>query len=149
MDSHPTDFEDRTTLVADEMITDIHPGMAVTDELPPGMDMSSAQVLQVIRRMHPYRATPDSVPSEVWRCIAESVAEPLSCYFTELITQRTIPRSYAGCRVVGVWKRKGNPMSTCNYRPVALMKTEAKLMSRMILIQLTKTLSTHSSQFGS
>eukprot|EP00971_Amphidinium_carterae_P271605 5389359-Amphidinium_carterae.2 len=40
-------------------------------------------------------------------------------------------------------------MSASNYRPVALMKTEAKLMSRMILMQLTKTLATHASQFGS
>eukprot|EP00971_Amphidinium_carterae_P349659 6491138-Amphidinium_carterae.1 len=149
MSSYPTDFEDRLTLVADEPITDVHPGMSVVDELPSGMDMSPGQVLQVIRRMHLYRATPDMVPSEVWRVIADLVAEPLSTFFSELVTRRVIPRSYAGCRIVGVWKRKGNPMSASNYRPVALMKTEAKLMSRMILMQLTKTLATHASQFGS
>eukprot|EP00971_Amphidinium_carterae_P214410 4255073-Amphidinium_carterae.4 len=147
--SYPIDFEDRAVLVADEPITDIHPGMTVQDELPSDMDMSPGQVLQVIRRMHPYRANPDSVPSEVWRVIADIVAEPLSAHFTELITRRVIPRAYAGCRIVGVWKRKGNPLSPGSYRPVALMKTEAKLMSRMILLQLTKTLAAHASQFGS
>eukprot|EP00971_Amphidinium_carterae_P180966 3590313-Amphidinium_carterae.1 len=99
--------------------------------------------------MHPRKAAPDLVPAETWKFVSHLVAEPLAHLFTDFCRRRCVPLAYAGSKVVAVYKRKGCPHSAASFRPISLMKVEAKLFSRLILEQLAKTLSHHAGQFGS
>eukprot|EP00971_Amphidinium_carterae_P102628 2031534-Amphidinium_carterae.2 len=139
------DFEDRTTLLFDDPS-----GAAAHSE--PDSDVyvySADQILRTIKQQPQHKVTPDAIPAEAWHIIAPQAAEPLAKYFTELQRCVAVPRSFAGARIVGVWKKKGDQMTVTQYRPISLMKFEAKLWSKLILGQLTARLRHHRGQYGS
>eukprot|EP00971_Amphidinium_carterae_P283387 5626062-Amphidinium_carterae.1 len=143
------DFEDRSTMIYDEGGPYEH--SAPHDKQPVDEEICflPADVHHAIARMPTRKASPDAVPSETWKPLSDLVAAPLASLFTDYCSCRGLPLAYAGSKVVAIWKKKGSPFLTCNYRPIALMKVEAKIMARMILQQLQRTLKFHAGQFGS
>eukprot|EP00971_Amphidinium_carterae_P174632 3461760-Amphidinium_carterae.1 len=47
------------------------------------------------------------------------------------VRKGAVPQSYAGARLVPVYKKKGSPLRCSSYRPVALLMLEAKLLARL------------------
>eukprot|EP00971_Amphidinium_carterae_P342965 6482459-Amphidinium_carterae.2 len=157
-------FEDRATLIYDdpsitdgallahrhsneaEDLADSHHGSDADGDL---VQFTAQDVQNVIARMPARKATPDLIPSEAWKLVAEQTSPALAAMFNLYIRHKCVPASFAGSRIVSVWKKKGSVLSPGSYRPIALMKTESKLMSRLILSQLTLRLKHHSAQFGS
>eukprot|EP00971_Amphidinium_carterae_P212917 4225777-Amphidinium_carterae.2 len=139
------DFENRATLLFDDPL-----GAAAHDAHDSDAYVYSAdQILRTIRQLPQHKVTPDAIPAEVWHIIAPQAVEPLAKFFTELQESVAVPRSFAGARIVGVWKKKGDQMTATQYRPISLMKFEAKLWSKLLLGQLTARLRHHRGQYGS
>eukprot|EP00971_Amphidinium_carterae_P341124 6479771-Amphidinium_carterae.1 len=146
-DVTPASFSDRDTRVFDEGLDGMQPTLYPLDDVDE--DITEQQILQVIKRLQSRRASPDPVPARAWKVFAPLVASPLASLFTDFKQSRSVPLSYAGSQVVGVFKRKGSPYLMSNFRPVSLMMVEAKLFSRLLLEMLQKRLSQHRAQFGS
>eukprot|EP00971_Amphidinium_carterae_P333048 6467548-Amphidinium_carterae.1 len=142
----PVSFCDRTTRVYDEPSVSFDPTCDpdIEDEF-----FTEAQVLSAIKHMNARKASPDSVPAQAWRVFGPTAAGPLAAMFNDFMHSRSVPLSYAGSRVVGVFKRKGSPYLVKNFRPVSLMMVEAKLFSKLLLGVLQKRLRQHCAQFGS
>eukprot|EP00971_Amphidinium_carterae_P265894 5274536-Amphidinium_carterae.1 len=143
-DVTPASFSDRLTRVYDEPLGAEH-GFAFSDETEDD-DISELQVLQAIKRMESRRASPDPIPARAWKLFAPAIALPLARLFSDFKQTRSVPLSYSGSQVVGVFKKKGSPYVMKNFRPVSLMMVEAKLFSRLLLEMLQKRLRQHSAQ---
>eukprot|EP00971_Amphidinium_carterae_P222748 4420642-Amphidinium_carterae.1 len=140
-----TDFEDRSCVLYD----DPSGNPACEDDDPDPYVYSPEQILRALQRQPKHKATPDVIPAETWHMIGPQAAAPLAALFTELQSARAVPRSYAGARVVGVWKKKGCQMTASQFRPISLMKFEAKLWSKLLLGQMTSKPRHHRGQKGS
>eukprot|EP00971_Amphidinium_carterae_P000546 11051-Amphidinium_carterae.1 len=161
MEIDAVSFEDRATILFDDDSTDLRALPAYSgddDDLHiPSTESETTDVIKftaqdvknAIARMPARKATPDLIPSECWKLVADQSAPALAAMFNRYICHRCVPHSFAGSRVVSVWKKKGSVLCTKSYRPIALMKTEAKLMARLLLAQLTSRLKHHAAQFGS
>eukprot|EP00971_Amphidinium_carterae_P352277 6492525-Amphidinium_carterae.2 len=140
-----TDFEDRSCMLYDDPAGNLDCEEHTSDSYV----YSPEQVLRALQLQPKHKATPDSIPAETWHLIGPQAAAPLAALFTELQKACAVPRSYAGARVVGVWKKKGCQMTTSQFRPISLMKFEAKLWSKLLLGQMTSKLRHHRGQYGS
>eukprot|EP00971_Amphidinium_carterae_P193523 3840098-Amphidinium_carterae.1 len=147
----PVSFCDRTTRVFDEPFDEssVNPSGLTCDPDIEDEFFTEAQVLSVIKHMNARKASPDCVPGQAWRVFGPAAARPLAAMFNDFMHSRSVPLSYAGSRVVGVFKRKGSPYLVKNFRPVSLMMIEAKLFSKLLLGVLQKKLRQHCAQFGS
>eukprot|EP00971_Amphidinium_carterae_P264844 5253334-Amphidinium_carterae.1 len=138
------DFEDRCTLLLDDPS-----GTPLADSDTDSYIYSADQIMRAIKQQPQHKVTPDLIPAEAWHIIGPQAAEPIAKFFTELQRCAAVPRSFAGARVVGVWKKKGDQMTATQYRPISLMKFEAKLWSKLLLGQMTTRLRHHRGQYGS
>eukprot|EP00971_Amphidinium_carterae_P278194 5522308-Amphidinium_carterae.1 len=140
------DFENRSMLLFDDPL-----GNAAAQDAHDSDSYlySAEQILRTIKQMPRHKVTPDAIPADAWHIIASQAAEPLATFFTDLQRSVAVPRSFAGARIVGVWKKKGDQMTASQYRPISLMKFEAKLWSKLLLGQLTARLRHHRGQYGS
>eukprot|EP00971_Amphidinium_carterae_P173826 3445582-Amphidinium_carterae.1 len=138
------DFEDRTAWLRDLDETD--GDLPLSDD---AYQYTADRVLHVLMRQPKHKATPDLIPAEAWRMIAPQAAEALAQLFTRLHLEKAVPKSFAGARIVGVWKKKGCMMTPSQFRPISLMKFEAKLWSKLLLLQMIGTLRHHRGQYGS
>eukprot|EP00971_Amphidinium_carterae_P186550 3703383-Amphidinium_carterae.2 len=64
------------------------------------------QVEFAIRCQPSHKATHDSISAEVYKLLAAMLGPPLCHLFNRCLLERSLPRSYAGSRVVPVWKKK-------------------------------------------
>eukprot|EP00971_Amphidinium_carterae_P345620 6486683-Amphidinium_carterae.2 len=138
------DFADRSTCTP--------PGCLNLDDRPPVPEnfvISENDVLRAMREMPCWRATADPAPAVAVIAAAPFLAAPLAQLYNECLQTSTVPASYAGARLVPVWKKKGSAYDSASYRPIALMLLEAKVFARICLRKLMPLLHFHHSQYGS
>lgn len=94
--------------------------------------LSLAEVRQALGSLKPKRSSgPDGIPAFLFRDCGRVLAEPLLYIFNACLQQATFPQRWKITRVVPV--PKGKPSSdTCNYRPVAVLSTPAKVLESAI-----------------
>eukprot|EP00971_Amphidinium_carterae_P299126 5942609-Amphidinium_carterae.3 len=140
----PTDFENRGELLQEDWSGDL-----LSPDQDDSIQFSEEQVLLAIKRQPAHKATPDSISSRAYKPLAPVLAPPLCEFLNRCLRQRTVPRSYAGCRLVAVWKKKGSHLSAKQFRPIALLKLESKVFAKLLLPHLERRLRHHAAQFGS
>eukprot|EP00971_Amphidinium_carterae_P176652 3502242-Amphidinium_carterae.1 len=70
------------------------------------------QIPHAIKAQPTHKATPDAIPAEVWHMVAPQASEPLAQLLLHTLhREKAVPRSYAGARIVGVWKKEGCMMT--------------------------------------
>eukprot|EP00971_Amphidinium_carterae_P300689 5974425-Amphidinium_carterae.1 len=106
LQTRAVDFEDRSTMVYDEGVPYVDHSNQDQERPSEAASFTPTDVRLAIARMPARKATPDAIPSEAWKPIADYVAEPLSQLFNQYCDSRGLPLAYAGSRVVSIYKKK-------------------------------------------
>ena len=103
------------------------------------------EVKKVIQKFPNGKAPgPDSIPNEVLKIIASTVAEELAQAATDLLSTGNIPQSYKESITAVIRKeRKGDYTLPSSYRPVALENTLAKVVERIVATRLADAAEEH------
>ena len=65
----------------------------------------------------------------------ESIAEPLSIIFNQLLAFKTVPKEWKNAQISAIF-RKGNKSQAKNYRPVSLTSVVCKIMEKLIRMHI-------------
>jgi hypothetical protein len=64
----------------------------------------------------------------------------LACFIAELTNavfiEHTWPEAWKEAIITGIWKKKGDRADKANYRPIALLQSIARLVERLVVVQL-------------
>ncbi|EYC38488.1 hypothetical protein Y032_0714g1764 [Ancylostoma ceylanicum] len=77
----------------------------------------------------------DGVRSAVMRPISNILAEPLCQFFNSMIKEKTVPEDLAFAHTVLLYK-SGDPANIANYRPISLLSTLYKVLTKLITRRL-------------
>ena len=78
---------------------------------------------------------PDGLPPLLFKQLKDSLAEPLSLVFTQLLSVSEVPGSWKSAIIVPVFK-KGAVGDISNYRPISLTCVASKIMERIVSSQI-------------
>jgi exonuclease III len=128
--------------------------------LPPPIPSSSLHYLNepfhvelmasAIRSLPRYKATgPDGLPAEFYQSFSPILTPPLHRLFTHAIDGGSLPASFHRSHTVLLHK-KGDRVELANWRPIALINVDAKLLSSLLAARLQPLLPflLHPSQTG-
>ncbi len=103
------------------------------------------EIKETIRKLPNGKAPgPDSIPNEVLKLIAPTVAENLAQAVTELLQTGNIPSSYKESVTAVIRKeRKGDYTLPSSYRPIALENTLAKVIEKIVATRLAEAAEEH------
>jgi len=81
---------------------------------------------------------PDGLPNELWKeCVDQ--ADNLAALFNEWFEAGAIPADVQSGIITLLFK-KGDPMEIKNYRPITLLNTLAKLLSKILTARLKRVM---------
>ena len=81
-------------------------------------------------------AGPDGLPTIILKKLGDSIAYPLSMFFTSFMSVSKLPTEWKSAIVTPIYK-KGQSSCCNNYRPISLTCTSCKIMERTIVLELT------------
>eukprot|EP00971_Amphidinium_carterae_P255834 5079548-Amphidinium_carterae.1 len=139
----PASFNDRSLPSSGAVAT------TLAEEDGNALLFSEEEVCFALKHMQKWKATADKAPAAAVIALADRLARPLCRLFNECLRSGEVPLSFAGARIVPVYKKKGPGTKCASFRPIALMMLEAKLLARLCLQKLAPRLRYHSMQFGS
>ena len=94
-------------------------------------------VYDILRKLKPSLSYgPDIIPNLVLKRCADELSEPLTTLFNYSFQEGVLPCKWLSARVRPLFKKKGDPSSCLNYRPISLTSCVCKSMEKIIKIQL-------------
>eukprot|EP00971_Amphidinium_carterae_P349212 6490901-Amphidinium_carterae.1 len=119
-------------------------------DLPLGNDMrvTAAQVTALVKSFDPRSSAPDNCPHAYWHALDPLLAHSLSQSMNECYRREVIPDAWSGSLIVPICKKGKTPFSASSYRPIQLMRVEAKLFSKLLLQDLARYMTISAHQFG-
>eukprot|EP00971_Amphidinium_carterae_P122594 2427249-Amphidinium_carterae.1 len=79
------------------------------------------------------KSSPDILPLPLWSPIHHVLVPLLAKRYNEVLTAQAVPPSYSGSVLIPIHKQRGALTEPGGYRPVQLLTTEAKLLSKACL----------------
>ena len=101
----------------------------------------------------PFKKSPgvDGFAAEVWRTDTDTIAPILRGLFQFCDHLLVIPKEWSTCKIIPVFKKKGNPKEISNYRPIALTCAVRRMFEKVIekkyLKKIPKRLTHHQGGF--
>ena len=94
--------------------------------------ISIAEVVQALRKTKPGKAPgPDGIPTELYRHFRTQLAPVLADLYTAAWAQDSLPAGFLD-GVISVIYKKGDKSNPSNYRPITLLNTDYRLLSRLL-----------------
>ena len=91
----------------------------------------------------------DNIPAEVYKYAPAALMKLLARLFSLMLRYRFLPKNLMKVMLVPIMKCKtGNPMSSSNYRPIAITTAASKLLELIIQYRISGYMQTSCSQFG-
>ena len=91
----------------------------------------------------------DNIPAEVYKYAPAALMKLLARLFSLMLRYRFLPKNLMKVMLVPIMKCKtGNPMSSSNYRPIAITTAASKLLELIIQYRISGFMQTSCSQFG-
>ncbi len=104
-----------------------------------GAPISREEVLDAINQMNPWKAPgSDGIYAAVYKSLFNTITSPLTHLFNSFLNGEKIPRSFKS-GITSLLMKKGDPTDLANRRPITLLPTDYKVLSKV----LTNRLKTH------
>eukprot|EP00971_Amphidinium_carterae_P303144 6023499-Amphidinium_carterae.2 len=110
--------------------------------------ITAAQVTALVKSFNPRSSAPDTCPHAYWHALDPLLAHSLSQSMNICYRREVIPDAWSGSLIVPICKKGKTPFSVSSYRPIQLMRVEAKLFSKLLLQDLAKYMTVSAHQFG-
>ena len=102
--------------------------------------IDAAEVRRALRRSKPGTAPGlDGIPVQLYRKFADVLAPLLARLFTSMGTTGSAPRGF-NRGVISFLYKKGDPCLASNYRPITLLNTDYRLLSKVLAHRLGRCL---------
>ena len=120
--------------------------------LPPNLDITSDEVIMLLRRIKPHSASgPDAISAWMLRTFAEEAAPSIASLFNLSLSLGKLPNDWKCSNVVPIPK-ESSKSNVRFYRPISLLPIISKILERHVYSLLSERLATHnflsSNQFG-
>ena len=113
-------------------IPHIPPGERSNGEFVKDITITEAQVQEKLSKLNPNKSPgPDKIYPRILQELNVELAGPLAILFNKSIKEGKLPKEWKLAEITAIFK-KGNRMSTNNYRPVSLTCILCKLMEQFI-----------------
>jgi len=118
----------------------LHESDQFHDKLIDNIQFTPENVFEELSTLQQGKACgPDNLPARLLKIAADFISLPLSRIFQLSLSSGTLPRDWVTANVVPVHK-KGDKHLPSNYRPISLTSIVAKVMERIIHLQLVAAL---------
>ena len=114
--------------------------------MPPSNDKTAffipssvSEVSQLISSFKNKTSDIDSIPTKVFKLIANYISLPISCLFNQSLEEGSFPVCLKRARVVPIIK-KGDPHILANYRPISTLPFLAKVFEKLMASRANKFL---------
>lgn len=103
--------------------------------------ISEDEVTQALSEMNPWKAPgPDSIHSAALKTLSESIAPSLCHLFNCFLTGLEIPKDFKS-GITSLLMKKGDPADLANRRPITLLSSDYKCMSKVLTNRLKTVIS--------
>ena len=93
---------------------------------------NSSEILKLVKNFKEKRSTGhDEVSNFLLKNIIHEIVIPLEHIFNLSMTQGVVPDIMKMAKVVPIFK-KGDPLDSCNYRPISLLSSISKVLEKLI-----------------
>ncbi|KAG1664908.1 hypothetical protein FOA52_006254 [Chlamydomonas sp. UWO 241] len=117
----------------------IQPGLAAAAGAP---SASVAEVRRSLRQSRPGAAPgPDGIPIGLWRRGGAALPRLLARVYSAVGHTGGVPRGFLAGDVAPIFK-KGDPAEPTNYRPITLLSTDYRMMTKTLAARLAPVLAT-------
>jgi hypothetical protein len=114
----------------------------IVDEAMSGHDFTLQELCEAISTMRNHTATgPDEIPIEVFRC--KKVQRDLLVILNNAIDMHNLPEKLTEGTLTPIYKKKGSAKDVANYRPIVLLSIALKILHKMILLRLRRSVDKH------
>jgi hypothetical protein len=98
------------------------------------------EVREVLRHIRTSGAPgKDGVTAEALRVGADALVAPLTRLFNECVRQTSVPITLSDAKTILLYK-KGDPTEISNYRPISLLSTIYKILTKLLLCRILNSL---------
>lgn len=103
-------------------------------------EVTADQVAHIIARLPNGKAAgPDGIPNELLKAVAPDIKEDLANAISELFSRGNLPPTYKESLTAVLRKEQKDDYSLpCNYRPIALQSSLAKLVEKIVADRITE-----------
>eukprot|EP00971_Amphidinium_carterae_P104622 2071907-Amphidinium_carterae.3 len=105
-------------------------------DVPEGLRITPSMVLKAMRSMNRFKSSPDPAPLRLWRPMEQEMSRCLARAFSSIQSKGQTPDAYDGSVIIPVKKGAKAPGRCESYRPIQLMLSETKILSKLVLEQL-------------
>ncbi len=117
----------------------IDPALAATAG---DLTIHAGEVRDALKRARPGAAPgPDGIPTELWRRSGDAVPRLLSRLYSAVGATGQVPRGFLDGDVAPIFK-KGDKTAPANYRPITLLSTDYRLMTKVLATRMAPVLAT-------
>ena len=111
------------------------------------------EVINIINNLDQSKSSgPNSIPNRILKCVIDKIALILSKIFNISISKGKFIDALKLVKVVPVYKNKGSPHETGNYRPISLLSNVDKIFEKLVHKRMTNYLEVNNilykNQFG-
>ena len=104
--------------------------------------VTEAEIITTLRKSSPHTAPgPDGIPMKLYKTFRRAFAPILARVFTAIGTTGSAPRNFLRSIITSIPK-KGNSLHVANTRPISLLGTDYRILTRGLCARLSPILST-------
>ena len=121
-------------------LSDVPDNWVPASQLDISSEVTADQVAHIIARLPNGKAAgPDGIPNELLKAVAPDIKEDLANAISELFSRGNLPPTYKESLTAVLRKEQKDDYSLpCNYRPIALQSSLAKLVEKIVADRITE-----------
>lgn len=95
--------------------------------------VSTQEVSRAISSSFPGKSPgPDGIPPELWKWCRKQLAPVLAALFSAIHSTNSLPAGFNAGAVTAIYKGKGDTADLANYRPITLLNSDYRLLSKCL-----------------
>lgn len=104
-------------------------------------EITDGEVLQAIKSLQNSKAPgPDGYPIEYFKAFSKKLLAPITNMIREAFQKETLPKTLELATITSLPKPGKDPQKCSNYRPLSLLNSDYKMLSKIIALRLDKVI---------